>query len=138
MNNQVTVLSGAVGVIQAYERVLQAKKVDIVCLSQDYEVVLGDYFERVYAPKLYGKVTTRELLPDTADNREYAKGKDARVNQVRFTPMKPTNTDFMVTESMVVVISFAPESPQAVVIQEPEVVSFFGEVFEKLYAQAQN
>ncbi len=137
MSHHIRVLSGKAGILEAYEQVLQAKKIDIVCLSQAYEAILGDYFERVFAPKLYGKVTTRELLLDTADNRAYAKGKDARINQVRFTSMRATNTDFMVTESLVVIISFAPESAQAVIIQEPELVSFFGAVFENLYAQAQ-
>ncbi len=60
----VQVLPGARGIRQAYDVVLKARKADIICLSQNYEAVIGDYFEKQFAPQLYGKVTTREGLPD--------------------------------------------------------------------------
>lgn len=136
MTNQIRVLSGAQGIKQAYGLVLSSKKADIICLSQQYEQVLGDFFDREFAPKVYGRVKTREILPDSADNRDYAKNKDAAINQVRFTSMKPTETDVIVTEKAVILISFNPDSAKAVVIEEPELTVFFKEVFEALYFSA--
>jgi hypothetical protein len=99
-------------------------------------MVLGDFFDREFAPRLYGKIKTREILSDTADNREYAKNKDAALNQVRFTAMKPTETDMIVTEKAVILISFSPDSAKAVVIEEEELVSFYKGLYEELYKQA--
>lgn len=134
---QTKVLPGSEGIRQAYEQVLRAKKADIVCLSTEYERVIGDYFEKQYAPKLYGKVKTREILPDTAENREYARNKEVAINRVRFTTMPGSETDFIVTETMAVMISFNPESAMALVIEEPEMVKFLGQVFGKLWDRAQ-
>jgi hypothetical protein len=137
MKNQVSVLAGAKGIKQAYELVLHAKQADIVCLSWNYEAVIGDFFDRIVAPKLYGQITTREILPDKAENRDEAKTKNASLNQVRFTRMPLTETDFIVTESRVVLISFRPESAKAVVIEETELVRYFTHLFAELWQRAE-
>lgn len=134
--NQVRVLAGASGIKQAYELVLQAKKADIVCLSQNYEEVIGDYFDKTFAPSLYGKVQTREILPDNSGNREYAKTKDASLNQVKFTSRLRTETDFIVTEEAVILISYKPENAMATVIEETEMVKFMGKMFEEMWEKA--
>lgn len=137
MKSQVGVLPGAGGIKQAYEEVLKAKQADIVCLSQNYELVIGEYFDKSFAPKLYGRVKTREILPDNTDNREYAKTKDSNLNQVRFTNMKLTETDFIVTADKALLISFQPESAMAIIIEDTEVVKFMGNVFEGMWQRAE-
>lgn len=133
MNNQIRILPGAEGIKQAYELVLKAKRADIICLSQNYEAVIGDYFDKTFAPALYGRVRTREILPDTIDNRDYAKTKQADLNQVRFTGMKLTETDFIVTDSAVVLISFDARAAAATVIEEAEMVKFMGNLYEEMW-----
>ena len=135
MTNQVTILPGAQGVKAAYERILKEKSLDIVCLAKRYEEVLGDYFDQEYAPRLYGKIKTREVLPDTKENRNYAKSKDERLNQVRYTSNKTSETDFILGSNLVVLISYNQQNPMAVVIEEPELVKAMKGMFESVWEQ---
>src|SRR3989344_9358354 len=90
----IRILPGAAGIKAAYEESLKADKLDIVCLSENYIRVIGDYFDKVYAPKLYGKLATREILPDTAGNRADAK-KKAALNTVRFFKNEQSESDYL-------------------------------------------
>src|SRR3989344_1048660 len=84
MTNKIQVLPGAEGIKEAYRMSLQSKKLDIVCLTENYAEIIGDFFEKEYAPKLYdGSRNTREILPNSPDNRAYAK-KKGKMNQTRF------------------------------------------------------
>jgi hypothetical protein len=133
MTSRIQVLPGAEGIKSVYERSLSEKTVDVMCMSSKFEQVLGDYFDMEYAPKLYGKIKTREILPDTVENRDYAKGKDQKLNQVRFTQAEPTETDMLVGENWVGLVSFEQENPVAVVIEEPELVKAMKQQYELMW-----
>ncbi len=70
------------------------------------------------------------------ENRTYAKTKDASINQVRFSGIKATETDLIVTENRVVMVSFNLDSPMAVVVDETELVKFFKHWFEDFWNRA--
>ena len=124
---KVKIYSGAEGIKEVYEMALQAKSIDIVCLSSAYAEVIDDYFDRDFAPRLYNsKINTREILPDSEENREYAKNKDQAKNQVRFLKNKrPSESDMMTFEDKVILVSYNKEEPFALVIADQDLsISF--------------
>jgi hypothetical protein len=132
---QIKILAGVDGIKSAYADILSENNpIDTICLSQAYDQVIGDYFTKDVAPKLYNGVrTTREILPDNSENREYAKGKPV-INQVRFLePHRPSETDMILSGEIAILVSFNPENPLAVVITEPELVNGYRNYFEALW-----
>lgn len=135
LSKQVKVLPGVAGIKSAYEKSLKAKRIDTVCLSRKYAEVVGDYFDRDYAPRLFGSVIeTREILPDTKENREYVKAKDQSKNQVKFLKIKkPNESDMMIFGDKAVLVSYNKENPFALVIKNQELVRSFKSQFEELW-----
>lgn len=132
-----TVLMGAEGIKQAYRLMLSEQKLDIVCLTEQYQAVIGDFFESEFGPHLYGKIKTRELLPDTAENRHYAKSKDAEINAVRFATLaQASNSDCLISEKRAVLISFDPAQPFALLIDDQQLVSNLRHQFELAWKTA--
>lgn len=133
-NANVQILFGAAGIKSAYEDSLTGKSLDIVCLTDDYARVLGDFFEKSYSPRLYGKVKTREILPDSKENREYATQKDLRTNEVRYLTNEGLGqTDMMVAENRVILVSYNKADPFAILISDPEMVKSFKVQFDALW-----
>ncbi len=130
---KITTLPGAEGIKQAYEESLTAEKLDIVCLSENYVSVVGDFFDKEYAPKLYGQVSTREILPDTTGNRSDAGKKDQKMNQVRFIKAHPSESDYILYDNKAVLISYDRDQPGAVVIEDKDLVSNLKSQFEALW-----
>lgn len=126
-------LPGSFGIKHAYEESLRAKKLDIVCLANDYMTVIGDYFDKEYAPKLYERVATREILPDTAENRQDAKKKDQHRNQVRFLNADPSESDYLLYDDKAVLISYDQNQPCAVVIEDQNIAANLRIQFEGLW-----
>lgn len=122
-NSNIRILPGATGIKLAYEESLKAEKLDIVCLSENYVSVIGDYFDKDYAPRLYGQVRTREILPDTAGNRSDAGKKDRQVNQVRFIKAMSSESDYLLYDNKAVLISYNRDQPSAYVIEDKEIVA---------------
>lgn len=131
----VNVLMGASGIKSVYESTLSAKAVDFVCLSKDYDQVLGGWFDREYATKLKAsRIQTREILPDTSGNRADSKSKDQTVNAVRFLAVaEASESDLVVFDSTVALVSFAVENPFAIVISEPQMVGSIKTQFNVLW-----
>jgi hypothetical protein len=131
----VQVLNGAEGIKTAYEKTLNAHALDIVCLSCTYASVVGDYFDREYAPKLFReKIGTREILPDTAANRADAKKKDGVKNQVRFINKNiPSESDYMLFGDTAIFVSYDLNNPFAILIQNREIVANLKSQFEALW-----
>src|SRR3989344_4383848 len=125
MNSLSTIdtLVGTEGIKAAYERTLRSKKLDIVCLSTNYEQVIGSYFEREYSPRLYEKGrVTRELLPDTTGNRADAKQKTVG-HEVKFIKTGETSeSDMIIADDTVTFISFNQSSPCAIVVADAQIV----------------
>ena len=132
-NKSIEVLPGAEGIKEAYRRSLDAKAIDIVCLSEKYEEVLGGFFDQEYAPKLYsGAIRTREVLRATGDSRNTEKNTPS--HDVRFIPVEGScESDMLLTENSIILISFDINNPFAVVISEQEVVRSFRVQFDALW-----
>jgi hypothetical protein len=132
-NGNVQILFGANSIKKVYEESLREDTLDIVCLATSYQGVIGDFFDKDYAPRLYRQVRTREIIADTAGNRADAQGKDQARNAVKF--LKGTSeTDMILSRDRAVLISYNQESPLAVVIGDPELVSGLRAQFEALWA----
>jgi hypothetical protein len=130
-------LMGAEGIKEAYRMTLSAQNADIVCVSEKYEQVIGDYFTSEYAPKLYKTCQTREILPDVPENREYAASKDASRNAVRFmNAEKAGETDKIIIEDMVIYISFNLKAPYALVITDADLAKTERALFEEVWKNA--
>lgn len=126
----VQLLPGAEGIKQVYERVLSESKADFICPSQGYTQVLSGWYDENFSPRLFGSnVTTRELLLDAPDNREYAKRKDAKKNAVRFIT-EASESDMIVTPGFAALVSYNPEASGAILIEDPELVTALRHVFE--------
>jgi len=114
MTNTIQIMPGADGIREAYRLSLQAKSLDIVCLTENYESVIDDFFDKEYAPKLYdGTRETREILPDSPDNRAYAQ-KKGEMNQTRFITGQ-AESDMVLFDSTLIMISYYQASPYACV-----------------------
>lgn len=138
MNNSIRVLEGGEGIREAYEETLRSKRLDIQCLSSRYEDIIGDYFDKNYAPRLFKSgITTREILPDTKENREYAKKKDGKKNQVVLLPNVESESDFIITDDSIVLISYS-NNPYAVIISDQELLSLFQGQFDLLWKYLQS
>lgn len=132
--NNVQILFGAEGIKRVYEESLTESVLDIVCLANNYKDVLGDYFETKYAPRLYGKVATREILSDNEANRADAKTKDQAKNAVRFIKNGlASESDMLLTSDKAVLISYGKDAPMAVVITDRELVNSLRSQFEVLW-----
>lgn len=136
--NSIKIFLGAEGIKQAYEMTLKAGGVDIVCLSDNYEEVVGNYFGKNYAPKLYNsKIKTREILPDTQENRDYAKTKNAQKNQVHFLQVtKPSESDMMLFGDQAILVSYNKEAPFAFLISDKDIVANMQNQFNSLWGIA--
>ena len=132
MNNSVSVLFGANSIKKVYEDSLKDESLDIICLASNYKAVIGDFFDRIYGPKLYGKIKTREIISDNLENREDAKAKDQHINAVKFLA-GTSETDMLLSADKAVLISYNRESPLAVVISDPELVKSLKLEFEVLW-----
>jgi len=138
---QYQVLPGAAGIKSAYELALGQKKIDVICLSDQYGQVIGEYFDNVVAPKLYGReIILRELLPATPENEKSELAGSAS-NQRRFLQVgnaatRAGQSDLLIGDDLVVVISFNQEAPAAIVMNDVELVKSFRVYFEKLWETA--
>ena len=135
--NNVQVLFGVSGIKDAYGESLKEKDLSIMCLSEKYPDVIGDFFDKTFSPKLYGsKINTREILPDNKANRDYAQNKDQRKNQVRFIKNNlSSESDMILSFNKVVLISYDLNNPLAVVITDQELVNGFRAQFEALWGK---
>lgn len=134
--SQATIALGTTAIKQIYERALTAKNVDFVCLSSNYSAVVGDWFDTDYSLRLYdGKRVTREVVPDTEDNRQAALEKPA-TSQVRFTLDVRAETDIILTSTWVALVSFDPAQPGAVIFDDQEVVKTMTNLFAAYWQQA--
>lgn len=136
MNNAISVLPGAASIQAVYERLLKGKEANFVCLSTGYEAVIGDWYDNVFEDKLFGsKVITREVVADTDGNRSYGQKKDGVKNQVRYLT-DSAESDLILGDDFLAIISFDPQNPYAVVIEDSSIVSSAKVWFEAIWASA--
>lgn len=131
----IKVYPGSSGIKEVYTLAIKQSELSIICLSKEYDKVIGDYFTQVFAPSVYGKIHTREILPDTKTNRIAIKNKLQSYNAVRL--MKSAHgseSDLLLWENTVVFISFRQKSPMAIKITDPEIVASLRSQFEMLWS----
>lgn len=130
------VLPGADNIKSVYQRVLKSQTADFICLSTGYEAVIGDWYEEEFEPKLFGSdVKTREVVADTAGNRSYGAKKDGVKNQARYLG-SVAESDLILGDGFVAIVSFNPANPYAVVIEDPAIVSSAKVWFEAIWTSA--
>lgn len=130
--NKVQIFNGTEGIKKAYLEALSQESLDIICLADNYEQVLGSWFDEEYSTKLY-KLPTREILPDNAENRAFAKAKDASKNAVKFLFGTASQSDVVIGKSMVILASYDVMEPLAIVISDSELVKGLSSQFEELW-----
>ena len=131
----VQILKGKEGIIQAYKRSLEAKEVCTMCLSDGYARVIGNYFDEEYVSEVFKRaIKMRELIPDLANNRAYAEKKDAKRHSVRFVPSERANeSDMVLFDDTVCYISYNPADPFVIIITDPVLVSQAKFLFESVW-----
>lgn len=130
MTHSIRILEGKEGIIAGYKAMLSEDSLDIICLSSSYAEVVGDFFDREYAPELYTRCT-REILPDTKENRDYRRTKEAK-NQVRFLKAK-SETDVVIGRGQMLLVSFDKSSPFAILTTDLELIAQLRMQFEALW-----
>lgn len=137
MTNAIRVLERPEGIEEAYEQTLQSKHLDIQCLSLRYKDVIDEYFDIDYAPRLFkSSITTREILSDTKENREYGEKKDGKKNQVAFLAGVESESDFIITDDSIVLISYT-KNPYAVIISDSEIRKTIASQFNRVWESIQ-
>lgn len=132
----IQLLPGADNIKSVYQRVLMGKTADFICLSTGYEAVIGEWYDQEFEPKLFGsKIKTREVVADTTGNRSYGAKKDGVKNQARYLN-DAAESDLVVTDSFVAIISFDLANPYAVVIEDPSIVKSAQVWFAAIWASA--
>ena len=136
MNNTISVMPGSASIQAVYDRLLKGGKADFVCLSTSYAAVIGDWYDQVFAPKLFAsQVKTREVVAESQENRAYGKAKDGVKNQVRFM-VDSAESDLILGDDFMAIVSFNPGNPYAVVIEDPAIVASSRVWFEAIWASA--
>jgi len=136
MKGTINVIPGAVSIQAVYERLLKGGKADFVCLSTLYDAVIGDWYDQTFAAKLFaGQVQTREVVAESKENRAYGKAKNGVKNQVRFMA-DSAESDLVVGDDFMAIVSFNPSNPYAVVIEDPAIVTSARVWFEAIWASA--
>jgi hypothetical protein len=136
MNNAISVMPGAVSIQSVYERILKSKAADFICLSTGYEAVIGEWYDKVFEPKLFAsQVNTREVVVDTAGNRAYGAKKNGVKNQARYLT-DSAESDLVLGDDFMAIISFNPSNPYAVVIEDPAILQSAKVWFSAIWASA--
>lgn len=133
------IIYGVEEIKNIYEQMLNTGTLDIVCFATRYAKIVGDYFDKSYAPRLFNsKTRTREILPDNNENRKDAKQKDGLKNQVRFIKTsKPSESDLIISDDQVVLVSYNQQAPFALVIADKELISGFHNQFTALWEKSE-
>lgn len=131
ITNQIQFLPGAEGIKTAYNLALQSDQLDIVCLSDNYQQIIGDFFEKQVAPKIYQPDTrVREILPQSDED----KISDSTNRSAKFIKSIGQNqSDYLLTNDQAVLISFDPKKPYALVVSDPTLVSNLKSQFQALW-----
>lgn len=132
----IMVLPGSESIKSVYQRVLQGKSADFICLSTGYEAVIGEWYDSEFEPKLFGSsVQTHEVVADTAGNRAYGARKDGVKNQARYLG-STAESDLILGDGFLAIVSFNPANPYSVVIEDQAIVTSARVWFDAIWASA--
>lgn len=117
-------LSGVAAIKKVYERSLTQASADFVCLSDNYQKVLGAYYDEEYAPKLKSSgVKTREVVAGEEENVT------GGAHQVKYVD-QASEADCIYTSEFVALISFDTAHPSVVLIEDKDLVKTLRLQFE--------
>lgn len=125
--NIIQTLFGSEGIKTVYQQTLQAKSIDIVCLSDNYDQILEGYFETDFLPKLHqSDIQVREILANKSSNKTSTT-----------TKLMPSNrnsqSDYIITDKHLILISFNPKNPFAIIISDPDIHANVKNQFDHLW-----
>lgn len=136
MNNPINVATGALAIQSVYKRLLKGQKADFVCLSTNYESIIGEWYDNEFEDKLFGSaIKTREVVADTAGNRSYGQKKDGVKNQARYLS-SAAETDLIIGDDFMAIVCFDAKSPYALVIEDRSVIDSARVWFDAIWASA--
>lgn len=134
---KVEYLEGAEGIMQAYDRSLEAKELWVQCLTEEYTKIVPEKYMNEYFDKLFKKsnTKTKEILKleDEAYVSEYGSEKNL---QLRVPVKQKTETDFWVYDSKVTFVSFNPDKPYALIIEDEGIAQAMKHMFDLAWKQA--
>ena len=135
--NNASIQLGRQAIISLYEKSLEYSQIDFICLSSKYSEVVGDWFDKVYAAKLYdGKRITREVLPKSDENQKFAATKPG-TSEVRFTKDVRAETDIVLTSDWVALVSFDVTQSGVIVFTDKGIIQTFKNMFEAYWEKAE-
>lgn len=123
-NANVSMLSGVEAIKKVYERCLAQTSADFVCLSDNYQKVLGRYYDEEFAPRLKSSgVMTREVVAGEEENVTTG------IHQMRYVN-QASEADCIYTSEFVALISFDTAHPSVVLIEDKDLVKTLRLQFE--------
>lgn len=129
----IEVTFGASGIKDAYKLVLASKSLDVICTSKDFRDVIGDFYDNQLYPEIVKK-QLREVIPSTPDNKEYqAKTQTANHKIGLMAPKYPSETDLLITDSEIILVSFQKDQPVAMISRNSEMIKQMRTLFEKVW-----
>ncbi len=136
MNNAIALMPGVQNIQSVYERILKGERADFICLSTGYEAVIGEWYDKVFEPELYsGQIKTREVVADNPNNRAFGEKKDGVKNLVRYLS-DSAESDLVIGDEFMAIISFNPVNPYAVVIEDQAIIRSARVWFEAAWASS--
>ena len=133
---------GSEGIKAAYELTLASTSMDIKCLSSRYVDVVDNYFDDDYWPRvLKSSIKTREIILNSETGRTYASklggSKGEAKNQVAFVEKSlQSESDFIVLDDAILLISYNTQSPFAVYIHDEETAKSMKVQFDLMWSRA--
>lgn len=134
---KVEYLEGADGIMQAYDRSLEAKELWVQCLTEEYTKIVPEKFMNEYFDKLFKKsnTKTKEILKleDEAYISEYSSDKNL---QLRVPVKQKTETDFWVYDNKVTFVSFNQDKQYALIVEDEGIAQAMKHMFDLAWKQA--
>lgn len=84
---------------------------------------MDTYMEKYFIRVIRRMISTKEIVSDTKENKEYKKDYSTSHNEIICIPKKySSNTGFMIWKNKIAYITYRSGEPDAIVIEDPEIV----------------
>jgi sugar-specific transcriptional regulator TrmB len=117
-------LEGKEGIMQAYNRSLDAEEIWIQCFTEDYKDVVSDEFFDNYFQKFFSSnIRSKELLGLT--DEPYCKkwGSEKNLQLMVDTKGMSVETDIMIYGNTVIFVSFNSKNPYALIVEDKDIAN---------------
>lgn len=135
---KVEYLEGSEGIMQAYERSLEAEEILIQCFTQDYKSVVSDKFFDSYFERFFSSDTkSKELL--TLGDDEYCSKYGSSKNLQLMVPTPGSNeTDMMIYGNTVIFVSFNKDNPYSLIIEDEDIANSMRNMYSQAWEYAKS